>query len=190
MRPNRREALQVFGAVAVPWGLGLYAKQAHAGAQIEEPLSAAVRTALSAAVADEAPPKPTFDKDDERHEHERWLQRLSARLTRVKSETQTREEFLQTVWYESRRAALDTSLVLGLIQVESGFRKYAISSAGARRGDGAVNARRGTRDQPVPALRRAGRDRVGQQVPGRARRRPGARVRRDPRVEKQVLVAR
>ena len=132
MRPNRREALQVFGAVAVPWGLGLYAKQAHAGAQIEEPLSAAVRTALSAAVADEAPPKPTFDKDDERHEHERWLQRMSARLTRVKSETQTREEFLQTVWYESRRAALDTSLVLGLIQVESGFRKYAISSAGAR----------------------------------------------------------
>ena len=49
MRPNRREALQVFGAVAVPWGLGLYAKQAHAGAQIEEPLSAAVRTALAAA---------------------------------------------------------------------------------------------------------------------------------------------
>jgi soluble lytic murein transglycosylase-like protein len=31
-----------------------------------------------------------------------------------------------------RRAGLDTSLVLGLIQVESGFRKYAISSAGAR----------------------------------------------------------
>ena len=132
MRPNRREALQFFGAVAFPWGLGLCANPAHAGAQVEEPLSAAVRTALSAAVADEAPPKPTFDKDDERHEHERWLQRLSARLTRVKSETQTREEFLQTVWYESRRAALDTSLVLGLIQVESGFRKYAISSAGAR----------------------------------------------------------
>ena len=132
MRPNRREALQFFGAVAFPWGLGLYVKQAHAGAQVEEPLSAAVRTALSAAVADEAPPKPTFDKDDERHEHERWLQRMSTRLTRVKSETQTREEFLQTVWYESRRAALDTSLVLGLIQVESGFRKYAISSAGAR----------------------------------------------------------
>jgi hypothetical protein len=39
----------------------------------------------------------------------------------------------QTVWYESkRRAGLETGLVLGLIQVESGFRKYAISSAGAR----------------------------------------------------------
>jgi soluble lytic murein transglycosylase-like protein len=39
--------------------------------------------------------------------------------------------FLQTLWYESHRAALDPSLVLGLVEVESGFRKYAISSAGA-----------------------------------------------------------
>jgi soluble lytic murein transglycosylase-like protein len=43
-----------------------------------------------------------------------------------------RREFLQTVWYESQRAGLDPSLVLGLIHVESGFRKFAISSAGAR----------------------------------------------------------
>ena len=43
-----------------------------------------------------------------------------------------RREFLQTVWYESQRAGLEPSLVLGLIQVESGFRKFAISSAGAR----------------------------------------------------------
>lgn len=135
MRPQRRDALKalkVLGAVASPWVLGLWTNHAQAGAQVEEPLGAAVRTALSAAVADEAPPKPSFDRDDERHEHQRWLQRMSTRLTHVKSEAQTREEFLQTVWYESRRAALDTSLVLGLIQVESGFRKYAISSAGAR----------------------------------------------------------
>ena len=45
---------------------------------------------------------------------------------------QTRVEFLQTVWYESRRAGLDESLVLGLIQVESGFRKFAVSPVGAR----------------------------------------------------------
>ena len=43
-----------------------------------------------------------------------------------------RREFLQTVWYESQRAGLEPSLVLGLIQVESGFRKFVISSAGAR----------------------------------------------------------
>jgi soluble lytic murein transglycosylase-like protein len=40
--------------------------------------------------------------------------------------------FLQTVWYESRRAALDPGLVLGLIQVESNFRKFALSPVGAR----------------------------------------------------------
>ncbi|MBR6975651.1 MAG: lytic transglycosylase domain-containing protein, partial [Ottowia sp.] len=36
------------------------------------------------------------------------------------------------VWYESKRAGLETSLVLGLIQVESAFRKYAVSYVGAR----------------------------------------------------------
>jgi soluble lytic murein transglycosylase-like protein len=36
------------------------------------------------------------------------------------------------LWYEARRAGLPLSLVLGVVQVESGFRKYAISSAGAR----------------------------------------------------------
>jgi soluble lytic murein transglycosylase-like protein len=51
---------------------------------------------------------------------------------RFKSEPHTRTEFLEAVWYESRRAGLEEALVLGLIQVESGFRKYAISRAGAR----------------------------------------------------------
>ena len=43
-----------------------------------------------------------------------------------------REDFLITVHYEAKRAGLDPQLVLGLIQVESNFRKYAVSSAGAR----------------------------------------------------------
>jgi soluble lytic murein transglycosylase-like protein len=43
-----------------------------------------------------------------------------------------REEFLVTVHYEAKRAGLDPQLVLGLIQVESNFRKYAVSRAGAR----------------------------------------------------------
>jgi len=57
---------------------------------------------------------------------------MSGRLKRRMSEHSTRVEFLESVWYESKRAGLETSLVLGLIQVESGFRKYAISRAGAR----------------------------------------------------------
>ena len=43
-----------------------------------------------------------------------------------------RVEFLETAWYESTRAGIEPALLLGLIQVESGFRRYAISSAGAR----------------------------------------------------------
>jgi soluble lytic murein transglycosylase-like protein len=39
---------------------------------------------------------------------------------------------LQSIWYESRRAGLDTAMVLGLVQVESNFRKFAVSSVGAR----------------------------------------------------------
>ena len=34
--------------------------------------------------------------------------------------------------YEATRAGLDPQLVLGVIQHESGFRKYAVSIAGAR----------------------------------------------------------
>jgi soluble lytic murein transglycosylase-like protein len=57
---------------------------------------------------------------------------MGERLKKKKSDWDTRKEFLQTVWYESKRAGLDVSLVLGLIQVESNFRKFAVSSAGAR----------------------------------------------------------
>jgi soluble lytic murein transglycosylase-like protein len=106
--------------------------RAWAGAQIEEPLADSVRGALSAAVAEAAPPKPSFDRIEDRLAHLRWLGAASERLKRRKAEHHTRVEFLQTLWYESRRAGLETALVLGLIQVESGFRKYAISSAGAR----------------------------------------------------------
>ena len=105
---------------------------ASAGAQKEEPLVDAVRTALAASVADDAPPKPSFDTMDQRLAYLRWLGAASEKLKRRKAEHHTRIEFLEATWYESRRAGLETALVLGLIQVESGFRKYAISSAGAR----------------------------------------------------------
>ena len=106
--------------------------RARAGAQVEEPLADAVRTALAASVAEASPPRPRFDKLDDRLSYLRWLGAASEKLKRRKAEHHTRIEFLEAAWYESRRAGLETSLVLGLIQVESGFRKYAISSAGAR----------------------------------------------------------
>ncbi len=104
----------------------------QAGAQVEEPLADSVRGALSSAIANHAPPIPEFATTEERLFYLRWLGTQSGRLQRRKADLQERTEFLQTVWYESRRAGLDVSLVLGLIQVESGFRKFAISIAGAR----------------------------------------------------------
>ncbi len=123
MRPTRRIA--VLGLLAAPFG-------ARAGAQIEEPLADSIRSALSASIAQAAPPRPKFDDTEARMAYLRWLGEMSERLKKRKTETQIRIEFLETVWYEAKRAGLEPSLVLGLVQVESGFRKYAISSAGAR----------------------------------------------------------
>lgn len=117
---------------ALAWPLLGAPRLVQAGAQVEEPLANAVRTALSAAVANSAPPKPSFDTVEARLAFLNWLGVMSERLKRRKTEHTTRIEFLETVWYESKRAGLEPALVLGLIQVESGFRKYAISSAGAR----------------------------------------------------------
>ncbi|MBL8275774.1 MAG: lytic transglycosylase domain-containing protein [Pelomonas sp.] len=107
---------------------------ARAGAQVEEPLADAIRSALSASIAQSAPPRPKFEAHqvDARMAYLRWLGEMSERLKKRKTETQIRIEFLETVWYEAKRAGLEPSLVLGLVQVESGFRKYAISVAGAR----------------------------------------------------------
>ncbi len=109
-----------------------WSNPAHAGAQLEEPLADSVRSALSSAIANRAPPIPEFATTEERLFYLRWLGTQSGRLQRRKADLLERTEFLQTVWYESRRAGLDVSLVLGLIQVESAFRKFAISVAGAR----------------------------------------------------------
>jgi soluble lytic murein transglycosylase-like protein len=105
---------------------------AHAGRQIEEPLSHAVRSALSAAVAAAAPPEPLLPTAADQQAYAQWQAASSQRLARYKKDPTERQEFLQTLWYEARRAGLPLSLVLGVVQVESAFRKYAISSAGAR----------------------------------------------------------
>jgi soluble lytic murein transglycosylase-like protein len=130
-RLGRSRRALVAATVAAPAALAFPAT-VLAGAQVEEPLADAVRTALSAAVAEAAPPKPAFLTMEDRLAYLRWLGAMSDRLTRQKSELVTRVEFLQTLWYESARAGLEPALLLGLVQVESGFRKYAISIAGAR----------------------------------------------------------
>jgi soluble lytic murein transglycosylase-like protein len=105
------------------------ASASRAGAQRYEPLAASVRTALHAAVADRASPEPKFATAEEKIS---WLAEMSRRLAKRIPDKQARLDFLKTVHYEAQRAGLDPQLVLGLIQVESGFKKYAVSPAGAR----------------------------------------------------------
>jgi soluble lytic murein transglycosylase-like protein len=117
-------------ALAVSLGLSLtLPPPAHGGAQIYEPLSASVRAALSKAISDHAAPHLAFDSQKEASA---WLAAMSQRLARRMPDRARREEFLITVHYEAKRAGLDPQMVLGLIQVESAFRKYAVSTAGAR----------------------------------------------------------
>ena len=132
-QPNaRRQTLRRLTAGALTGGLGIFPfDPALAGAQIEEQMSHSVRSALSAAVSKAAPPEPVFVKASDKQLYARWLEASSQRLARYQSNPVERQEFLQTLWYEARRAGLSLSLVLGLVQVESAFRKHAVSSAGA-----------------------------------------------------------
>ena len=110
----------------------LFSEHSQAGGQLEEPLADSVRSALSSAIANSAPPVPIFSSTEARLAYLRWLSAMSDRLYPRKKNFTERIDFLQTVWYESKRAGLDVSLVLGLVQVESAFRKYAVSHVGAR----------------------------------------------------------
>jgi len=127
-RASRRAALPA--VLALPWAL--VARPALAGAQQYEPLADAVRSALAARIADTSPPQRTFARVEDRLAFVDWLTEMSQRLAGREPEYRTRVDLLRTLDYECTRAGLDRQMILGLIQVESGFRKYAISPAGAR----------------------------------------------------------
>ena len=107
----------------------LHAPAALAGAQMYEPLSASVRASMSRSISDRAHVRLAFaDPQD----GTRWLATMSKRLEKRIPDADYREDLLKTVHYEATRAGLDPQLVLGVIQVESGFKKYAVSRVGAR----------------------------------------------------------
>lgn len=110
-------------------GMLLFAASAVAGGQREEPLSNSVRAMMQKSVSDAASPRLVFASEGE---GQLWLQEMSRRLQKRIPDPAFREDFLRTVHYEATRAGLDPQLVLALIQVESGFKKYAVSSVGAR----------------------------------------------------------
>ena len=106
----------------------LFLSNAYAG-QAYSPLSASVRAVLHHSVSDLNEPKLAFPSE---HEANIWLQTMSQRLKKRLPDDEYRMDFLKTVHYEASRAGLNPQLVLGVIEVESGFKKYAVSRVGAR----------------------------------------------------------
>ncbi|MBU6460283.1 MAG: transglycosylase SLT domain-containing protein [Proteobacteria bacterium] len=95
-----------------------------------ELMSDSVRVALSNAI--EAPVNLKEDPGfSSKKEKKAWFNSMSDRLKTSIPDAFMRRRFLAMVHYEADRAGLDPQLVLGLIQVESGFSQYAISRADA-----------------------------------------------------------
>ena len=107
----------------------LVSNSSFAGSQLEEPLSNSVKALMQRSISDKAVPTLTFTTPEE---GSAWLNEMSQRLKKRIPDDTYREDLLRTVHYEATRAGLDPQMVLGLIQVESGFKKYALSSVGAR----------------------------------------------------------
>ena len=111
---------------AILFGLSI---NSLAGNQREEPLSNSVKAVMQKSISDLASPKLIFASQEE---GQAWMAEMSDRLKKRMPDQTYREDFLRSLHYEATRAGLDPQLVMGLIQVESGFKKYAVSSVGAR----------------------------------------------------------
>ena len=72
------------------------------------------------------------DSFTDRFDAEVWLTDMSGRMGSRVKDPEERLTILKQVHYEASRANLDPELVLALINVESNFDRFAISSAGAR----------------------------------------------------------
>jgi soluble lytic murein transglycosylase-like protein len=88
--------------------------------QMEPELRAALVEAISA---------PSFE---DRFEAEVWLTDMSSRLQKRIPNAKERINFLRMLHAEATRARIPPELALAVIHVESGFNRYAISTAGAQ----------------------------------------------------------
>ncbi len=106
----------------------------YAGKQAEEPVADAVRVSLAAAIADKAAPRYQSRDASDAAQYKHWLKTNDARLAQRRKDLTpfARGDILETAYYEATRAGLEPAMVLGLMQVESAFRKHAVSIVGAR----------------------------------------------------------
>ena len=84
---------------------------------------------LSLALEQSARDATSFDSHDAAY---RWLRKMSKRLRYQIRNPFYRCELLRLIHQESTRAGLAPELVMGVIQVESSFNRFAVSRRGAR----------------------------------------------------------
>lgn len=103
--------------------------KSYAGNQQYEVLKYETRQLMSQMVADQPPKNSSFENLEKEKE---WIEKNEMMIKKNWPDKDERHLLLKTIHYEATRAGLDPELVLGLILVESGFKKYAVSSVGAR----------------------------------------------------------
>ena len=101
----------------------------YAGNQQYENLKAETQQLMSHMISDSP---PTISSFDNKNEEILWINSMKKHLVKFSRNIDDSDNLLKTIHYESTRAGLDPVLVLGLIQVESGFKKYSLSEVGAR----------------------------------------------------------
>ena len=107
----------------------LITANSYAGNQQYEDLKDETRTMMSQMVSDQPPKYSSFINEKEENN---WVKKYENLIKRFSPEAAERELLLKSIHYEATRAGLEPELILGLIRVESGFNKYAVSSVGAR----------------------------------------------------------
>ncbi|MDR0249799.1 MAG: lytic transglycosylase domain-containing protein [Burkholderiales bacterium] len=115
-------------AVLLASSVFLFASHVYAGAQVEEALMPSVVAGLQRSLSDRPVPAGYAN----RSEVLAWVSAVSPKLAKRLPDERERNELLATLHYEGTRAGLDLQLLLGVIHHESGFKKYAVSVAGAR----------------------------------------------------------
>ena len=105
------------------WGLIASAQAATTAPDEDE--RRAIRAELAAVLS-------ANDDGRDRFDAEVWLATVEPRLARFLRDPEARLLLLAEVWQEAARHAIDPDLAMAVIEVESSFDRFAVSSAGAQ----------------------------------------------------------
>ncbi len=119
---RRRTDLALLFALGLLTGIG--SAQGLRTGDVDAEMDPELRAVLLEAVAD-------ADSFEDRFAAEVWLTDMSQRLARQVPDLDERLQILRTVHHEAARSDIAPELVLAVIQVESNFDRFAISSSSA-----------------------------------------------------------